>query len=631
MRRATARAVGPLWLGLALALVSACAGEIGDDGSAEELSETGSQAMEQAAAGAASPTTPADSGHPDDAGSAAEAVVPPVSDDPATSSDGGARDTGDATDPAPIDAGTDAGTDSGMPDAGTDAGTDSGMPDAGTDAGADSGMPDAGTPDAGVDAGPPDAGGEPDSGTPDAGTPPDLGEDLPLPTALTTYYVSESLGDDGWSGTLPEPNGSLTDGPRASLGAAAALLNGADPGTHVLLRRGDTWQPTGTVEISDAIGTEADPIVLGAYGEGAQPSIVSQHAGHTFTIRGSARGGTSYFRMHDLRLTAASIQQGQDALYLFESLHPEMPHHVTFSELTIENNATGITMYGNDHLVHGSRIANNTMGHGAWVHADNIAFRYTEFEHNGLPPPDTAVHSIYFSDCDGVLFEHNVVHTATDGVKARRTQNGIYRHNTFYEIEAIGIHLGGDSNGGANNNRIESNLFHDNAVGIVIKSESGIQTDPIDGLVIANNILHSSRVGFVEWGSHLVIDADVPAQNVWVVHNLLYDMDDDHGIHIGNGGANITCANNIVGKFTAGRTYNFHANVITSNNLSFTTRADFDTLGLVDPAGFDFQITASSTLLIDQGTDFTGVLDLDYVDAPRPVGGGYDIGPYELQ
>ena len=37
----------------------------------------------------------------------------------------------------------------------------------------------------------------------------------------TDYYLSESVGDDAWSGLLPDPNGSMTDGPKRSLGAAA--------------------------------------------------------------------------------------------------------------------------------------------------------------------------------------------------------------------------------------------------------------------------------------------------------------------------------------------------------------------------------------------------------------------------
>ena len=461
-----------------------------------------------------------------------------------------------------------------------------------------------------------------------AGTPPSAGPTLPLPDAVMTFYVSSSMGDDAWSGSLPEPSGDGSDGPKASLEAALELINGASPGTHVLLRKGDSWDANATLEVRTAVGTEEDPIVLGAYGEGEQPTIVSQHMGNTFTLRSSRTGPSHHFRLDDLHLTSASITRGQTAIYINESLHPELPHHLVFSKLTIEGNATGITMYGNDHLVHGSRIANNTMGMGIYVMGNNVSFQYNEFENNGLPPPDNLVHTLYISACDGVLFEHNVVHSATDGLKVRRSHNGVYRYNTFYGIQAIGIHLGGDSMGGAINNRIESNLFYENSVGIVIKVEQGMQTELVDGLVIANNILHTSASGFIEFGAHLVM-TDVPAQNVSIVNNLLYDMIDDHGISVQNSGPNITVANNVVGKFTQGFAYNLDGAVGASNNLEFSSAAEFEALNLVDPAGFDFTPTADSTQLIDQGTDVSDVMTTDYAGDPRPAGAGFDIGPDE--
>ena len=46
----------------------------------------------------------------------------------------------------------------------------------------------------------------------------------------------------------------------------------AEPGTHFLLKRGDTWVTTQEVLLEDANGTEADPIVVGAYGDGERPT-----------------------------------------------------------------------------------------------------------------------------------------------------------------------------------------------------------------------------------------------------------------------------------------------------------------------------------------------------------------------
>ena len=35
-------------------------------------------------------------------------------------------------------------------------------------------------------------------------------------------------------------------------------------------------------------------------------------------------------------------------------------------------------------------------------------------------------------------------------------------------------------------------------------------------------------------------------------------------------------------------------------------------------------------MLIDQGTDVSGVLSEDYAGVSRPQGAGFDIGPYEF-
>ena len=246
-------------------------------------------------------------------------------------------------------------------------------------------------------------------------------------------------------------------------------------------------------------------------------------------------------------------------------------------------------MYGEGHLVHGSRIANNNLGHGAFVAANDVSFEYNEFENNGPPPPDAFIHSLYFAGCDGVLFENNEVHSATDGVKARRTTNSIFRYNTIHDIEAIGIHLGGDSTGGAFDNRIEGNLLYNNSSDIVIKSESGIQIDPVDELVIANNIMDSGTDGFIDYGAHIMVTS-VPARNIAVVNNLVYEGGSDDGIRIQNSGVNVSCDNNIVGQFAGGAAYDLDGAVSRRSNIEFTSRAAFESLELVSCSRRNYSI-----------------------------------------
>lgn len=90
----------------------------------------------------------------------------------------------------------------------------------------------------------------------------------PKRTTPATFYVSQSLGNDSWSGKVPAPNGA--DGPWKTLARASADYI---PGDRILLRRGDTWneelRPRGE-------GTRRDLITIASYGEGHKPIIDRQ-------------------------------------------------------------------------------------------------------------------------------------------------------------------------------------------------------------------------------------------------------------------------------------------------------------------------------------------------------------------
>jgi len=84
----------------------------------------------------------------------------------------------------------------------------------------------------------------------------------------TTYYVSQSSGNDSWTGQAPGPNG--TRGPWKTLARASTHYVAGD---RILLKCGDTWnealRPKGS-------GTPGNPIVIGSYGEGRKPLIDRQ-------------------------------------------------------------------------------------------------------------------------------------------------------------------------------------------------------------------------------------------------------------------------------------------------------------------------------------------------------------------
>lgn len=105
-----------------------------------------------------------------------------------------------------------------------------------------------------------------------------------LPAEAATYYVSQSTGNDSWSGTSAEAKGET--GPWKTLAKASKAY---EPGDTILLKCGDTWdeelRPQGE-------GTPEKPITIGAYGEGKKPVIDRQDFNKDFTgIRLSNQGG----------------------------------------------------------------------------------------------------------------------------------------------------------------------------------------------------------------------------------------------------------------------------------------------------------------------------------------------------
>jgi hypothetical protein len=82
----------------------------------------------------------------------------------------------------------------------------------------------------------------------------------------TTYYVSQSSGNDSWTGQAAAPEGAK--GPWKTLAKASTVDYVA--GDRILLKCGDTWNeelhPKGN-------GTPDKPIFIGSYGEGKKPVI----------------------------------------------------------------------------------------------------------------------------------------------------------------------------------------------------------------------------------------------------------------------------------------------------------------------------------------------------------------------
>lgn len=93
---------------------------------------------------------------------------------------------------------------------------------------------------------------------------------FPAPTTGTTYYVSDSLGNDSWDGTAPIRVGVTTVGPKKTIDGVSGgnTLLTADTGkdSHLLLRKGDFFNE----QLINPVGQGVDcqhPWIIGSYDE----------------------------------------------------------------------------------------------------------------------------------------------------------------------------------------------------------------------------------------------------------------------------------------------------------------------------------------------------------------------------
>jgi hypothetical protein len=97
-----------------------------------------------------------------------------------------------------------------------------------------------------------------------------LAVNIPPPVQPVVFYVS-TLGNDSWSGSLPNPNPDNTDGPFATLARAQAAIRGLNQNTSgaqrftVYIRGGQYNLAAPLVFTPQDSGTAANPITYAAY------------------------------------------------------------------------------------------------------------------------------------------------------------------------------------------------------------------------------------------------------------------------------------------------------------------------------------------------------------------------------
>jgi hypothetical protein len=456
-----------------------------------------------------------------------------------------------------------------------------------------------------------------------------------------SYYVDSSSGDDNNDGL------SIATAWR-TVGKVNTIMSQLPVGSDILFKRGEQF-------FSDSLyisisGTEADPVVIGAYGSGAKPVFISgadivcsgQGLGHIkvqdIFFQSPGFGAAVSFaaeNMHDITISRVDVRDSnQNGIFL------AAVDGYLIEDCTIINcGLSGIVIYGTDEdwppitngIIRGNEILNMDP-----VHGDGITLHASDGERHGEIGANHLLENNRIGNCGENAYDL----TSGSNITVRNCEG--FGSN---EIEVL---LGADDVW------IDRCYFHDgNRSGIYVASS---KRATISNTIVENMAYHSLVVGDTNGQARPVID-------VKLFHNTIYHSSDATVFDVCTGVDGLQFTNNIVmatgdslllrylgdaspseseSNFTHNIWYRssqsmddfgYNGSIIQKFNFAYWqdeygqgSNSLFTEPGWVDPAGGNYHLLKESAG-IDAGINI-GTVD-DYEGTLRPQGTQVDMGAFE--
>ena len=305
-------------------------------------------------------------------------------------------------------------------------------------------------------------------------------------------YVSSSSGNDRNSGLSPSS-------PVASLAKAESLIRN-DSADEMLLKKGDTWN-TGLGYWSKQGISASSPIVIGAYGTGARPTLDTGNQS-AFTDGGNTLANVDII---GLKMVAnARGAAGPNGINVDSKV----------DNFLIEN--CDIQDYGN-----------NIVFQEYYGAMDNITIRRSiiadAWSGSGAHSQGLFCDGVHGITLEQNVFDHNGWNTAAGGWMT------IFNHDAYITADNSGLVAIGNTFSNASNfglearcgGTIENNLFYNDADGLDFGLVDGSPLTPggVSGVISGNVFSASHTIGGVSYGGAVLI-GNVNSGGLRVTNNV---------------------------------------------------------------------------------------------------------------